>query len=549
MKSAPASTGQDSAAQGADARDVVRQLVSNEMVFAVVGPVGSGTSQIAQSLHAFLSDKAVGVEAEILKASKIIEAWATTNKSFDGTVHGIARTTALQDAGDEMRASDHAGVAVELIKEIRAIRARKRGIKPEKGTAVEPDGVKRAYIIDSLRNPAEAILLRNVYQESFCLIGVICDSDSRKDRLKKKYRGAQDNEALIEALIERDGNADNPNGQKVSDTFHLADFFVDNTASRILPNDSSNPEWRVMEELGRLVDILTHNRVVRPRPNETAMYHAYGARMRSACLSRQVGAALIDSKGDIVSTGTNEVPRAGGGVYGSVFTDFSDDDPSPKQDHRCAFSGRQCSNTKEQNDIIDELLANIEEFKQFKDNDDLKKKIRKTRIGQLIEFSRAVHAEMDALMSAARQGMSTVGTRLFVTTFPCHNCARHIVAAGVDEVQFIEPYLKSRALPLHGDAITANRVGWRPPSSMHRVNGLKNRAMVVKDGEDNAPQVLFRPFTGVAPRLYRRAFYKDRHLKDPISGKMLDKFQAAEGTGVSQTLCVSFADVEAKFDK
>jgi deoxycytidylate deaminase len=49
---------------------------------------------------------------------------------------------------------------------------------------------------------------------------------------------------------------------------------------------------------------------------ETAMSHADGAARRSACLSRQVGAALVDARGGLVSTGANEVPRAGGGVYG-----------------------------------------------------------------------------------------------------------------------------------------------------------------------------------------------------------------------------------------
>ena len=38
------------------------------------------------------------------------------------------------------------------------------------------------------------------------------------------------------------------------------------------------------------------------------MFHAYGARMRSDCLSRQVGAALLNSGGSLIATGTNEVP-------------------------------------------------------------------------------------------------------------------------------------------------------------------------------------------------------------------------------------------------
>lgn len=45
------------------------------------------------------------------------------------------------------------------------------------------------------------------------------------------------------------------------------------------------------------------------------------------------------------------------------------------------------------------------------------------------------------------------GATLYSTTFPCHNCARHIVGAGIARVVFVEPYTKSRAEQLHSDSI------------------------------------------------------------------------------------------------
>lgn len=517
---------------------LVQRLVANEIVFAVVGPVGSGTSEIAEALEIFLKDK--GFQTKILKAREVIEGWGNRHGSPIPKESKFAETTALQNAGDELRhaSGDNAAVALYLIDRIREERAKQQGVKAEKGKPVDPDNTKRAFILDSLRHPAEVALLRSVYQEAFCLIGVVCEEEARKDRLRKKYDDAGD--ASIDALMHRDENAEEKHGQKVANAFHLADFFVDNTTPRFIKyqghREKENPEWNVMEEVGRLVDILTHAKIIRPRPNETAMYHAYGARMRSACLSRQVGAALVDRQGNVIATGTNEVPRAGGGVYGGFFIEHSDADLVPIRDHRCVSSTSYCSNTREQNEIIRDMLGSISEFMQYKGNDDLLKRIRKTRIGQLIEFSRAVHAEMDALLSAARQGISSEGTRLFVTTFPCHNCARHIVAAGVDEVQFIEPYLKSRALPLHGDAITTTTKEWRPPSAVNEADLADT---------DPAPKVLFRPFTGVAPRLYRRAFYKDRELKDDFSGELLGEFGPPDGLGISEALRVSYAQVEA----
>jgi deoxycytidylate deaminase len=268
------------------------------------------------------------------------------------------------------------------------------------------------------------------------------------------------------------------------------------------------------------------------------MFHAYGARMQSSCLSRQVGAALIDSSGSLISTGTNEVPRAGGGVYGGGLAETASGEPSFDNDFRCFVHNSYCSNTKEQNAIIKDLFDTIAELKGITMDEDLLKRVRKTRIGQLIEFSRAVHAEMDALLAAARSGSRTKNTRLFVTTFPCHNCARHIVAAGVVEVQYIEPYLKSQAIPLHGDAIVTNPKKWNSPES--------DKELVASG---TTPNVLFRPFIGVAPRLYRRAFLKDRDLKDNVTGQMVKEFAPADGHAVTETLRVSYAQVEAKLSE
>ena len=74
-------------------------------------------------------------------------------------------------------------------------------------------------------------------------------------------------------------------------------------------------------------------------------------------------------------------------------------------------------------------------------------------IRDLTEYGRVVHAEMEALLSCSRNGLSSVGTTLYCTTFPCHNCAKHIVAAGVQRVVYVEPYPKSKAFQFHDDSI------------------------------------------------------------------------------------------------
>ena len=487
---------------------LIRSNAANELFFAVVGHVGSGTSEVATLLRNLLeaTDLPGGpYDVSILKARDEILAWANarTHEPPTGPADTLAFTTRLQDLGDTMRheCSDHAAVARAFVQRIRLTRADKQHT-PLSAEAVEPDGARRAYILDSLRHPAEVHILRQIYQSAFALVGVVCDEEKRQHRLVSKYRDAGTMSA--QEFMARDAHAAIPHGQRVSDVVHLADYFIDNTADRYLDAMQPNPHWDVTEQLSRLIKLVTHSAIVRPTVDETAMYAAHGAGLRSACLSRQVGAALVDRRGRIVATGSNEVPNAGGGVYGDSNTTAT----RAFNDHRCAYRPLRtglrpyCSNTVEQTLIIDELIERIPELSMAGDRMRIARLLRDSRIGELLEFSRAVHAEMDALLSAARSGVSPVGARLYVTTFPCHYCARHVVAAGVDQAQYIEPYPKSRALSLHSDSITMERNGWVAPS----------------EGGDH---VLFAPFTGVAPRLYPRAFAQDRELKDASTGALV----------------------------
>jgi deoxycytidylate deaminase len=513
--SSGSSPGSQGGSKSADAtsRTIVTGAASQELVFAVVGHVGSGTSEIADALGQLLSETLLDgrtFDVEVIKARDIIrEFGAERGKPLpvQKDVPDLADVEAFQNLGDEMRSEitqegqpDYAAVARRMVGKIRGARARQTKANIEDGKPVLPDGYPRAYILDSIRHPEEVNLLRHIYSDAFILIGVVCEQERRCSRVQSKYRDAGRQAAL--EFMERDAGDNKIYGQHVTDAFHLSDFFVDNTPER-KTGGLPNPAWDINEHLSHLIKILTHADLARPNSAETAMYHAQGAAMQSACLSRQVGAALIDSDGTVLATGSNEVPKAGGGVYGERFE-------KEEHDGRCAFREEDevkfCRNTREQNTIISELISAIPELNMAppERKQKLATELRRTRIGSLVEFSRAVHAEMDAILSAARTGVHIAGTRLFVTTFPCHYCARHIVTSGIDEVQYIEPYPKSRALALHDDAIKIERSDWTPPS---------------KGGS----RVLFRPFSGVAPRLYKRAFLKDRELKNQTSGDMEPK--------------------------
>lgn len=188
----------------------------------------------------------------------------------------------------------------------------------------------------------------------------------------------------------------------------------------------------------------------------------------------------MDDHGQILSTGCNDVPKFGGGLYNAN---------SLQDDFRCIHQKR-CSNDKHKSILEAEIESVLKDnnINAPKAKDLATKIINNTKAKSIIEYSRAIHAEMDAIISLARMtSSSSLGKTLYCTTYPCHNCARHVVAAGIKKVVYIEPYEKSLAMQLHADAIT----------------------------DSNEPnKVAFEPFEGVAPNRYESFFKYNNKRKD-----------------------------------
>ena len=63
-----------------------------------------------------------------------------------------------------------------------------------------------------------------------------------------------------------------------------------------------------------------------------------------------------------------------------------------------------------------------------------------------------IHAEQNCLAYAARNGVNTEGCDIYVTTAPCAQCAKLIIAAGIKKVYYKEIYKNSDGLNLLSDA-------------------------------------------------------------------------------------------------
>lgn len=51
-----------------------------------------------------------------------------------------------------------------------------------------------------------------------------------------------------------------------------------------------------------------------------------------------------------------------------------------------------------------------------------------------------IHAEMNAIIWAARKGISIEGATIYVTLEPCSECSKNLIAAGITRIVYDKPY-------------------------------------------------------------------------------------------------------------
>ncbi len=420
-----------------------------ELVVGLVGAVGTELGEVERHLTTGLKRAgyqvhSVSISREVITLLQDVEP--------DGTDE-YERISRLMTAGNEARcaAGDDSILALGA-----AFRIYDKRTKEGNLTTPSP---KTAFIVSSLKRPEEVERLRTIYGTGFVLVSVHADEKRRLNSLKEK----EVSEEHARVLIERDANEQREeHGQRLTQTFHLADFFV-----RIEENTD-----KLKGDLQRIVDLMFGHPYKTPSFDEYAMFFAFSAALRSADLSRQVGAVIARGE-QILATGANDCPKFNGGLYWPTPDENGclDDFPNGRD-----FKRGSDSNRDEQRRIIETIVA------QGRNNglndEQLRKTLEESPITDLTEYGRVVHAEMDALLSCARSNVSTQAATLYSTTFPCHNCAKHIIAAGITRVVYVEPYEKSKAPQFHGDSVCFG---------FDQINEKKVR---------------FEPFVGIGPRRF-----------------------------------------------
>lgn len=449
----------------------------HDLFIGLVAPIGSSRDEVILNIRKQLDAYGYGME-HIHLASLLDDLPDRESDPLPGRSDPDYYRRRM-DAGDQLRkqAGDDSALAALAVARVAGMRESQSADKPI------------AFVFDSLKHPREAQLLRNVYGAGFWLVSVVQDIEERRNNLGDTLASQhgrfsdQANPHLVELIQRDEADPQAKNGQQVRDVFAEADYF--------LPVRRGEP-W--VEHLDRFLRGVFDAPFLTPAVHEEAMRHAQAASLRSAALGRQVGAAIVPAHGDPYLLGTNEVPKPGGGQYregdSPDFRDFqTGNDPNSTYINRLlteVFERLATAEyfTKERNEaggakVLAEALSSRDEKTAVLDG---------TRAKSLIEFTRCLHAEQAAIVSAARTGVALMGATLYTTTFPCHECTKFIVGAGIVEVQYIEPYPKSMAGELYRDLIDA-----LPP--MQKVTKIHELA-----------RIPFRPFLGFGPGRYDEVF-------------------------------------------
>lgn len=439
-----------------------------ELVLGFVCAVGTDYDGVRRALSDYL--KHYGYSSHEIKISGLLENLNTGQELRDDSEYRRIRT--------RMRAGNSAcrrATRTDFLALVAASEILKSRVRADQG-APEPRP-RTAHLLLTLKRPGEIETLRQIYGRGFYVIGVYATETQRLGFLKTR-KGCTEEDARD--LIARDRDEEDDFGQKTSEAFQLADIFVE--------ADQSG------EQLERFLQLVFGAPYITPDRDEHAMFLAYAASIRSAQFGRQVGAVLVSTQDDVLAVGCNDVPRFGGGLYW----------PGP-DDQRDHIRGRD-SNDQHKKEILEDIRRRMKDY--LKPGVDVSDDIFEgSPLLDRTEFGRAVHAEMDALLSCARTGVSTAGGTLYTTTFPCHNCTRHLIVAGIRRVVYVEPYEKSKAQVLHNDSLVVKDTA---PAQSRNTSG----------------EMLCEHFVGIGPRRYFDLFSmrlsEGRDLKRKKDGKIVE---------------------------
>jgi deoxycytidylate deaminase/dephospho-CoA kinase len=303
-----------------------------------------------------------------------------------------ARRKIYQDKGDELRKKNLYALVDEILPQVLS----------------DLDSGKDV-VIDSIRNHFEVARLRHAII-GVQIIAVNASLSERWERCKAEYETL---ESAFKDDDERDkGDEQPPYGQHVQKCVEVADFVISNNNPCEHPADWNN----LFNKLELFIELANNPGFRTPYVFESSIAQAYLASLSSSCSRRKVGAVICSTSGEIISSGYNHVLN----------------------------KLRTCAELGGKPDYCERAELLMGTFLKMKYCPQCKRDLDKGRDvilpykcecgaklpndfvpGKMLDLCRALHAEEDAILQAAKMGGITLNNSiLYTTTFPCLLCAK-----------------------------------------------------------------------------------------------------------------------------
>ena len=355
--------------------------MSSKIVIGMTGPFGSGCTYISREIIEKMGYEYISL-SDILRSEL-----GVTEKA----------RTELQDAGNQIR--NEKGYDYLAQKAIEHI----------------DNSTHNKFVVDSIRNTHEVDALQRKYA-SFYLFAVWASKEKRWERISTRYDG---NLALFEKDDKRDQSEKNENGQQITLCYLMADIIIIN--NQVIHSPAAEEFTNLSGITKHYISLIERTESFVPSEMETLMTMAYANSMRSSCLQRKVGALIIDNKGNVFSSGYNEVPsseKTCRSEYGMCYRRFLKDDIGKT-------INSEFSDAETANKVFGVISG------KFKN----------------LDHCRALHAEENAIVNMAKCGVTVNfgSATLYTTTYPCNLCANKIAQVGIKTVVYYEPYPQKEA--------------------------------------------------------------------------------------------------------
>ncbi|QKJ50177.1 deoxycytidylate deaminase [Proteus vulgaris] len=293
-------------------------------------------------------------------------------------------------------------------------------------------------VIDTIRNPYEVKFFRDRYS-AFHLISINTNDEDRQSYLRK-HREFKEKE-ISELDSKESGNL-----IKKQDDYH---YFISQNVKKCIelsdihfynPKHEPDNNNALKAQIAWYVGLILHPGLITPTTMERTMQIANVAKLNSGCISRQVGAVILDKENSIKAVGWNDVPK--GQVPCSLrsltglHNNFSGKTYSPFELNNTDFRDK----SKHLLEILsDEKYKNALNglnksycFKDIKNQADNEKNQVHTR---------SLHAEENAFLQISKYGGTGIQNgKLYTTASPCELCAKKAYQLGIKEIIFIDPY-------------------------------------------------------------------------------------------------------------